>query len=93
MAARRTEELPPAVFEVFNEAIAQAWTGERAVVYQGRAADAVAAKLGVSRGDVFALRYLDVEDAYRAEGWVVEYDKPGYNETYEPSFTFRRPGR
>lgn len=27
--------------------------------------------------------WLDLEDIYRDEGWTVEYDSPGYNETYE----------
>lgn len=33
--------------------------------------------------------HLDVEDVYRAAGWEVTYDKPGYNETYDATFTFR----
>jgi hypothetical protein len=42
----------------------------------------------VERGEIFHRGWLDVEDAYRAEGWTVVYDKPGYNESYAASFTF-----
>ena len=34
--------------------------------------------------------WLDVEDLYRSVGWRVTYDKPGYNETYDATFTFSR---
>ncbi len=32
--------------------------------------------------------WLDFEPYYAAQGWVVKYDKPAYNESYEPLFTF-----
>ena len=32
---------------------------------------------------------FDVEDIYEKAGWDVTYDTPGYNETYEPKFTFK----
>ncbi len=37
--------------------------------------------------------WLDVEDVYREAGWVVEYDKPGYCESYEATFTFKKDGK
>ena len=37
----------------------------------------------------FDYDWLDVEPVYEEAGWKVEYDKPGYNETYPASFTFR----
>ncbi len=32
--------------------------------------------------------WLNVEELYRAQGWTVTYDKPGYNESYPATFTF-----
>jgi hypothetical protein len=41
------------------------------------------------REQLFANKWLDFEPYFREHGWVVEYDRPGYNESYEPCFTFK----
>ena len=33
---------------------------------------------------------MDIESIYRADGWGVYYDKPGYNETYTATFEFTK---
>jgi len=43
----------------------------------------------MARDEIFDRGWLDVEDLYRISGWRVEYHKPGYNETYEPTFEFQ----
>ncbi len=43
---------------------------------------------GVTRNKLFKNNWLDIEPIYRKEGWEVEYDKPGYCETYDANFTF-----
>jgi hypothetical protein len=87
-ALQNFSPLPPEVYDSFNELIQKALNGNRAVVYQNEAADLVCSKLGISRRELFDRRLLDVEQSYRAAGWKVEYDKPGYNESYEATFTF-----
>lgn len=47
------------------------------------------APAGTTRAEVFTEKWLDFEDVFRGAGWAVVYDKPGYNETYEPTFEFR----
>ena len=42
----------------------------------------------ISRRGIFDLGYLDIEDLYTK--WNVEYDKPGYNESYQAYFIFSR---
>ena len=37
---------------------------------------------------IFAENLLDFEPAFEAVSWRVVYDRPGYNEDYEPSWTF-----
>lgn len=49
------------------------------------------AKMNISRREVFIMRLLDVEQAYREYGWNVKYDKPGFNESYESFFIFKKP--
>lgn len=80
---------PQAVFDAFNAEIAATFSSGSAVVLQGKVVDRMIAA-GIDRHDIFSKGYLNVEEAYKAEGWSVEYDKPGYNESYEANFTFRR---
>lgn len=42
------------------------------------------------RSMLFDRHYLDIEPIYEKVGWKVYYDKPAYNETYEPNFTFKK---
>jgi hypothetical protein len=88
VAAFKSASIPPEVFDAFNELIAESWTGSRAVVMQSQAVKRVQSKLEVSTVQLFERGWMDVEDSYRAVGWRVEYDKPGYCETYEPNYTF-----
>ena len=43
-----------------------------------------------ARQELFDNHYLDIEPAYRNAGWKVEFDKPGYNETYDSYFVFSK---
>jgi hypothetical protein len=70
--------------------IVEDWNGSSATVMQPEAAKRIAKALGITTSEAFKRGLLDVEDAYRKAGWKVEYDKPGYNETYEASFKFRK---
>jgi hypothetical protein len=87
-AARgKVGNIPSAVFDAFNEAIAAHYDGKRAVVLQCDVVQRIVDK-GFPRHEIFGHHWLDIEDAYRAAGWDVAFDKPGYNETYEAAFTF-----
>lgn len=44
---------------------------------------------GVDRKMIFEKGWLDIEPLYRKTGWIVKYDKPGYNENYPANFTFK----
>jgi hypothetical protein len=86
--AMKTATIPEGVFAVFNRLIAASWDGHEARVSQKVAASEVSAALNIPRSEVYERHYLDVEESYRALGWNVEYDKPGYNETYDATFHF-----
>ncbi len=43
---------------------------------------------GVTREMIFAMRWLDVEEAYRSLGWKVNYEKPGYGDSGKAHFIF-----
>ena len=81
--------IPDEVIEAFEEMIVKNLNQGSATFLQSEVATLAAAKLGVERSVLFDNNWLDVEPRFRASGWIVDFDNPGYNETYEANFTFR----
>jgi len=91
LGAWQTQEFPEAVWTAFNTLIARRWNGSAATFRQDDVVKAIVEASDTLTSDVIRERgYLNVEEAYRAKGWRVTYDKPGFNESYHPTFTFRR---
>ena len=91
----KTAKIPDAVFEAFNEMIAENWDGSQSIVKQPAVMLRVLEKLKqdfpeITRQDVFDKKWLDVEHFFRKAGWKVEYDKGAYYDTYDPYFTFEK---
>lgn len=90
---KKIETIPDAMLEAVNAMIALKWNGSSSTFRQD---DLLLKYFEISketddreaRDKLFANHHMDFEDAYRREGWKVEYDKPAYNESYEPTFTF-----
>ena len=94
--AAKNQLIPDGVIGAFNELIAEKWiAGTRSASFtQDEVIDRVLIKMpGVTRQELFERHYLDVEPKYRAVGWIVEYDKPGYSESYKAHFTFKKPSQ
>lgn len=87
VAKLRENFIPEAIFKAFNELIVSRWDGRESSFTQEEVV-AVAKKLGHVVN--YVNHELDVEDIYRAAGWIVEYNKPGYNEEYPAYFSFKR---
>lgn len=90
VADAKQASFPDEVFQAFNGLIAEKFSGGRAVVKQDDVVERIVSKLDCTRQEVFNKGWLNVEEAYRKAGWIVEYDKPGYNETYDAFFTFKQ---
>ena len=88
--SQKEMDFPDAVFESFNELIAQQFTSGSATIKQEDVV-ALMVEKGLNHGEIFDKGWLNVEEVYRSAGWKVSYDKPGYNESYPATFTFRRP--
>jgi len=89
--AARQAVLPDRVIVVFNALIVKAWDGQRAMVYQEEAVEAIlGAGIVRTREEVFEQGLLNVEPVYQAAGWHVAFDKPGWNESYPAYFVFAR---
>lgn len=90
-ASRRfaNEIIPDEIIAAVNELIVQNLVKDIATITQHEIVELAVLK-GLKREDIFENRWLDIEEVYRAAGWTVGYDKPGYNESYKASFTFRK---
>ncbi len=97
VAQKKKESLPEEVIEATNELIAETWDGHQSIFRQDTLINRIINKwrgsyenISEIRQELFSKHHLDIEDIYRAEGWSVEYDKPGYSESYEANFTFKK---
>jgi hypothetical protein len=85
-------EIPEFVFEAFNKAIIEKYDGNKASVLQNRVIELIIyfSEGIATRELIFSEGLLNIEDIYRKNGWSVEYDKPGFDETYEARFIFKK---
>lgn len=85
--------IPEVVIESFNELIKLNFDGTSATVSQDKVVALIVNKssctdMKLTEKKIFDRGYLNIESFYIDAGWKVEYDKPGYNETYKAFFTF-----
>lgn len=87
---KKKDGIPDYVIESFNELIAKHFDGSSSTIKQDEVMSVILSKMpeGSKRQDVYDNNWLDVEDIFRAAGWQVTYDKPGYNESYPATFEF-----
>lgn len=83
------QTFPEKVYEAFNALIQKNFSGNSATVKQQEVVDAMIS-LGLKKKDIDKNGWLNVEKAYEKAGWTVQYDKPGYNESYEAFFVFSK---
>lgn len=90
--AKSGKHIPSFVFEAFNKLIREKFDGQTAVIKQSDVVDLITQYMAVppeQNHNIFTQGWLNVEGAYEAEGWIVDYDKPAYCETYPATFTFK----
>lgn len=85
----KAKTIMPDVFEVVNSLLAKHWTGTQAKINQAEVVKLLVAR-GYDPDRLFLDHQLDFESAYQDKGWKVEYDKPGYCETYDAFWIFRK---
>lgn len=82
--------IPKDVLDSFDEMIVQCMDSSgSSKVYQKELIAHVVKKGNVTENAIFAGKFLDVEDYYRKRGWLVEYDKPAYCESYPAYYIFK----
>lgn len=94
---KELKDFPDEVINGFNTVIKRNWNGSSARVDQDEVIDEILSnykknlKLKMTRKKLFDDHLLDVEDVFRKAGWKVQYDKPGYCESYSAYFIFSKP--
>lgn len=91
-AKAEVTSIPEYVFQAFNGLLAEKYNRYCIEIPQDQVIDRIlriSPNEVLTRRDIFDNRWLDVEDIYEENGWSVEYDKPGFNESYKPVFRFR----
>lgn len=91
VVAHKQNSIPEFVFDVFNDLIANDFTGRSSTVYQEDVIERLLAdQIDLDRDTIFKRRWLNIEEVYEEVGWDVVYDKPGYNETYKAFWIFTK---
>jgi hypothetical protein len=82
--------IPEAIIRAVNECISEKFrnNGSFTILQEDIVAKAIKFDERLTSHIIYEKKYLDFEALYREAGWKVEYDKPAYNESYEPYFTF-----
>lgn len=83
--------IPPIVIQAVNNLLMKEYRGGQVTILQ----DEIIAEIKnidgtITRDQIFDNKWLDFEALYRQNGWVVEYDKPGYSESYAARFIFKK---
>jgi hypothetical protein len=90
VAATKKAILPPEVITCWNNMIALKYSDGEARIELRDIIASITKAMNTTSKRVLDEDWLEVEDIYRAAGWKVVYDRPGYDENYEPFFIFSK---
>lgn len=79
--------IPEKMVQAVNELLAENFNTGRITLHQNKV-KARFLKVSNTPEDEFEITWLNFEPIFRDSGWTVKYDKPAYNESYEPYFEF-----
>ena len=87
--SKKRTTIPEEIFYAFDKLIVDNWRGNSSTVLLKDAIKIVRDRGGVDITEAFDKGWFDVEPYYRRAGWKVEFDKPGYCESYDAFYVFR----
>lgn len=92
-AEQNIKNIPPEVIKAVNEMIVSKMKGRLSAKISVKIrVDELIKKITELTGRdskyIYDNHWLDFEPIFEMSGWIVKYDKPGYNEDYPSSFTF-----
>ena len=89
VVSKKVSTIPDEIFEAFNELIVENFDGHTAC-FTEKSIIARIVKKGISSKKAYDNHWLDIEEIYEKAGWKVEYDSPGFNESYDATFSFSK---
>lgn len=98
IGSKKKELIPDFVIQAFNTLIAKNWNTRQAKVKQDGVIEQIIFNYGEKfrempddiRQKIFDNKWLDVEEIYRDAGWIVNYYRPAYCETFQAYYIFKR---
>lgn len=91
VANQALDLIPDFVIEVVNNLLVNKYRAGRATIYQLDVVDQLrATHKGLTKEDIYTRRYLDFEPIFRKHGWSVVFNKPGWDEDFEPHWIFTK---
>lgn len=89
---KRVGTIPDYVIDAFNDLLTENYQEDETIIEQE---DIIRKILEYSTDDeltretIFKKHYLNIENLYRNNGWEVYYEKPAFDELFEPFFIFK----
>lgn len=84
--------IPDFVYQAFNNLLVRNYDAYSITISQNEVIQEILRLCyleDVTKETIFKNRWLDVEEEYRKNGWEVNYDKPGFNESGSAFFVFK----
>lgn len=85
---RKNEAVPNEVIDAVNALLIRNFNNGKAIIKQDDLVNEIKSRMPLT-SSVFKEQWLNIEEIYRNQGWIVTYSKPGYNETGHAFFEFK----
>jgi len=85
---RAKSEIPEEIIETINNLLIKKTRYGRCTLLRKDILAEIKNMHNITSTTIFENGWMDIEPLYRDAGWIVEYDKPGYNENYGAKFIF-----
>lgn len=83
--------IPEAVYAAVNKFLVQKANSKNITIKVKDVIEEIERTSDITSTDLYDNYWLDIEPAYKEQGWIVFYDKPGWNENYDSFWKFTVP--
>jgi hypothetical protein len=88
LAEQLSKTVPDGVVEAWNEIIAEKFLGGVSTFTVNELTSRICENMMCDTQTVLKKGWLNLEPLFEKAGWSVEYDKPGFDESYAAKFIF-----
>jgi len=81
--------IPPVVIQAVNILLAKKFRGDEVTIKQKDIITEIKKLSNLTSTEIYENKWMDFEEIYRKNGWIVTYDKPAYCESYDATFSFK----